>query len=148
MNKSIIVLLLGFIILTGCKKDDIIEPIPQPIIKVEIPFTGIWERQFEAGPGNLHTVNYFIYQDSIRYTLSGPVGNANYLMQRDTFLIESNRFIGHTNSNQYYLIFTKNVSTDSITIYKQEINDLAEGLSIDEPSDTTTQNHGWNTFHK
>lgn len=148
MNKLITVSLLGFIILTGCKKDDIIEPIPQPTIKTTIPFTGTWERQFEAGPGNLHTANYFIYQDSIRYTLAGSIGNADYLMQRDTFLLENHRFIGHTNSNQYYLMFAKNLTNDSITIYKQEINSLNEGLNINIPSDTTTQNHGWGTYHK
>ena len=45
-------------------------------------------------------------------------------------------------------MFTKNVSTDLITIYKQKINDVAEGLSIDVPSATSTQNHGWNTLNK
>ncbi|MGI9525509.1 MAG: hypothetical protein ACR2MS_00200 [Weeksellaceae bacterium] len=147
MNNLVSTYLLSIIVLTGCNHDDSIEPSPEPIIKAEIPFTGTWERQFEAGPGNLYTVNYYIYQDSIRYKLGGPIGNADYLMQRDTFLIENNRFIGHTNADKYYLMFTKNVSNNAITIYKQEIGDLIEGLSIDMPSDTTTQNHGWNTFH-
>tara|TARA_B100000809_G_scaffold262125_1_gene312401 strand:+ start:200 stop:649 length:450 start_codon:yes stop_codon:yes gene_type:complete len=149
MNKLIQLSLLGFIILTGCKKDDTIEPTPSsPQLKTEIPYAGIWERQFEAGIGNLHTVNYYIYQDSTRYVLTGAIGNANYLMQRDTFLLDDNRFIGHTNSGQYYLMFVKNVSNDSITLYKQEINDLEEGMSINMPNDTTTQNHGWSTYHK
>lgn len=148
--KKLILLAIGFtIVSTGCKKEneDIVSQ-PKTDAKSTIPFTGVWDRKFEAGPGNLHTATYFIYQDSIRYTLTGPVGTADYVLKRDTFIPQYNRFIGHTSSNQYYVLLTKNITTDSITIYKQTIDDLEDGLSIKIPSDTTTQNHGWNAFKK
>ncbi len=52
---------------------------------------------FEAGIGSgfWHTVSFSVYQDSIRYTLNGPVGTANYIIFRDTFTLENNRYIGH-----------------------------------------------------
>lgn len=147
MKKSLFGLVATLIIFS-CKKEAV-EPIKVPqASRAEIPYTGVWKRQFEAGPGNLHTVNYFVYKDSIRYTLSGPVGNANYVMHRDTFLTKDNRFIGHTPDDVYYLIFFKNLSTDSITLYKQTVTTVSEGLDVKVPVATTTQNHGWNNYAK
>jgi hypothetical protein len=148
MKTFNIIVTLALFFLYGCKKNEVIESNIQSNTKTEMPFNGNWERQFEAGPGNLHTANYFIFQDSIRYTLSGSVGNANYVISRDTFLLENNRFIGHTLVNKYYLLFINSTSNDSISIYKQEVSTITEGLSITIPSDTTTRNHGWNTFKK
>jgi hypothetical protein len=69
-------------------------------------------------------------------------------MLRDTFLLDENRFIGHTIQNQYYLIFVKDITPDSITIYKQTISDIQTGMNITIPSPTTNQNYGWNKFGK
>jgi len=142
-----IAVIISLLLLVSCSnKEDVM---PQVIDNTTaIPFTGNWGRQFEAGPGNLHNVNYVIYQDSIRYTLSGSVGNANYLMIRDYFSLEDNRYIGHTTSNTYYVIFVKNISDNALTIYKQPVTDVAEGLSVEVPMDNNTDNHGWNTYEK
>jgi len=119
-------------------------------VKEKIPFEGVWSRQFEAGIGSgfWHTVSFSVYQDSIRYTLNGPVGNANYIMLRDTFVLENNRYIGHTPTNIYYLIFTKEITIDSIKIYKEIIPSFEKGMSIVVPHDTTTANHGWSYYSK
>ncbi|MCT4582720.1 MAG: hypothetical protein N4A35_14995 [Flavobacteriales bacterium] len=136
--------------LLSCKKEEAPEE-NDPIVdveKIEIPFEGKWKRTFEAGPGNTQTVVYSIYQDSIRYTLTGPVANSNYNMIRDTFLLEDNRYIGHTTDNVYYLIFAKNVVDDSISLYKEIIPNFSAGMSTDVPHDSTTQNHGWAVYYK
>lgn len=157
MKHTIYYFTLIILILLSCKKetpntDTTLEQSTQDDIqkpeKKNIPFVGVWQRQFEVGVGNTHNVNYLIYQDSIRYTLSGPIGNANYVILRDTFILTNNRFIGHTTDNNYYLIFVKNINNDSLTLYKQEITDFSEGMSVDAPSDTTSANHGWNTYFK
>lgn len=146
MSNNLLFLIPIFLFFLSCDKEEEIIVIEEE--KVSIPFEGIWTRQFEAGPGNLHDVKYSIYQDSIRYLLSGPIGNANYLMHRDTFLLEDNRYIGHTPESKYYLIFVKNISSDSITIYKQTLESIEEGLTTEIPPANTTANHGWNTFKK
>lgn len=143
MKKILVSIVLASLIFTACSNDDD----STTNEKAEIPFTGTWERQFEAGPGNQQTASYFVYQDSIRYTLVGAVGNADYLMERDTFLIDNNRFIGHTDDAKYYLIFVKNENSDSITLYKQEVESITEGLSTEVPDDDTTEGHGWNTYY-
>lgn len=141
---------LFFILLLSCSMScDDDESIPEPMIEQEnIPFQGNWVRQFEAGPGNVHDVLYAVYQDSIRYTLSGPVGNANYVMLRDTFVLENNRYIGHTPDDQYYVLFVKDINSDNITLYKQPISSVEEGMTVEVPDAETTEHHGWSVYTK
>ena len=139
--------LLGIMVLCSCSKDDD-SSIQPPVQQETILFDGNWTRQFEVGSGNLHTVLYSIYQDSIRYTLTGPIGNANYVMIRDAFKSAENRYVGHTPENKFYVMFAKDVSDQSITIYKQEVSSVDEGLNLPVPSASTSQNYGWNTFNK
>ena len=143
MKTTILIILTGFVLLTGFKKIDK----TKIIAEIDTSFLGTWEREFKVMT-KLHTANYQIYQDSIKYQLTGLIGKANYLIKRDTFLLKTNRFIGHTKENQYYLILFKNITENSISIYKQKINSVSEGLTILIPNDTTTQNHGWNLFYK
>lgn len=148
--KNILFPLLITLFIFSCKKkeEQTVEIIEKSPSKTEIPFMGQWERSFEAGPGNQQTVLYSIYEDSIRYTLTGNVAQSNYKMIRDTFLLNENRFIGHTEDNIYYLIFTKDITNDSISIYKEIISNFNIGMSIAIPNDTTTLNHGWGVYNK
>lgn len=113
-----------------------------------IPFVGEWSRDFTAGPGNIHTATYLVEPDEIRYTLTGPIGNADYVMIRDAFDGSDNRFVGHTDEDKYYLVFVRDITEDSITLYKQEVESLDEGLDTAIPANDTTLNHGWNTYGK
>lgn len=143
MKKIIALLSISLLLITACQKEELDENV---VIPDEIPFTGEWSRSFEAGPGNTHNASYKIYNDSIRYTIAGTFVNSDYVMLRDTFLLENNRFIGHTESNVYYLIFVKDVSSSSITVYKQEVASVEEGMSIEVPAANTNENYGWTTF--
>ncbi|MBW7845508.1 MAG: hypothetical protein H3C45_07685 [Bacteroidia bacterium] len=147
MRFTYLAILLTSVALVSCEKEESTPEQTTPK-QVQIPFTGNWQRQFEAGPNNVQTSNYLIYQDSIRYILEGPIGQANYMLFRDTFIIENNRFIGHTSTNQHYLIFVKNHSSDSISIYKQEVDNVAEGLTVEVPDESTTANFGWGLYYK
>lgn len=143
--------LLLLILLGSCKKDETktTETIPTTNPPSDsISFKGKWGRRFYAGPANPHDVTYQIYEDSIRYTLTGNIGQANYKMVRDTFITTNNRWIGHTNAGTYYLIFVKNITPDSITIFKRESPNIQEALNAAVPPPTTTMNHGWNIFKK
>ncbi len=146
MNKISLLLISTLLTVYSCRKSEKTQIDTQP--KIQVVFVGTWERQFEAGPGNPHTSTYRVYNDSIRYTLQGNLGNADYVMIKDTFLLDDNRFIGHTATDKYYLIFVKNLNPDSLTLYKQEVQNVSEGMSIEVPSDTTTSNHGWGIYYK
>lgn len=116
--------------------------------KAKIPFDGHWQRMFEAGAGNPHIVDYIIYQDSIHYSIAGTFGNASYTMVRDTFIVDDNRFIGHTNEGEIYLVFVKDATDQEITLYKEKLENMDDGLNSDVPPSNTTANHGWNTYLK
>lgn len=148
--KNALYIIFTFSFIVACKKEEepeVVKPI-ECIDLVPIPFVGKWERNFEAGPGNQQTVLYSIYQDSIRYKLTGQVGQANYNLIRDTFLVEDNRFIGHTSNNVYYLVFAKSYVSDSLKIYKEIIPNFNTGMNVSVPNDTTTHNHGWGVYHR
>lgn len=146
--RIVIVFCMSIFGIGACTKNKVSTSNEVQIEKENISFTGKWQRQFEAGPGNPHTAEYVIYQDSMRYTLSGSLGMSDYLLTRDTFLLENNRFIGHTNGNRYYLIFVKNILGDSLRLYKQEVSSVAEGMAVGLPSDSTSANYGWGVYYK
>ncbi|MEM8928499.1 MAG: hypothetical protein AAGC45_09860 [Bacteroidota bacterium] len=138
-------ILIGTFLTVSCSNEEDSEPI---MGLDPISFEGTWNRQFEAGPGNWHNVSYKVYQDSIRYTLSGSVGQANYVLLRDTFMLQDQRYIGHTPQGTHYLIFVKDATDQSITLYKQPIENISEGMTLAVPPADTQENHGWNTYEK
>ena len=142
MSYRILLSVFMLSLLTNCNRDEQDTP-----SAATISFTGQWTRQFSVA-GLLHNVSYTIHQDSIRYKLSGGIGNANYLILKDTFLLKDQRYIGHTPDGQHYLIFVKNHNADSLILYKQKVSTISEGLKLGIPPDHTTANHGWNVFYK
>ena len=112
-----------------------------------VSFQGTWTRTFDAA-GNEHTAKYEINENNIHYKLEGVVGFADYTLQKDSYNETDGRWIGHTDKNQYYLLFFKGVFEDKITIYKQKVNDPNEAQSISIPEDDTAENYGWNVYDR
>jgi len=111
-----------------------------------ISFTGNWGRSFELGVDSTQLVFYRIWEDSIQYEMKGPL-NLNYTMQKDTFIVKENRWIGNLNGNPY-VVFVKNVTSDSIAIFKKEIKNKEEGLTMPFPSDTAMSRFSpWNVYY-
>ncbi|PIE50287.1 MAG: hypothetical protein CSA38_03555 [Flavobacteriales bacterium] len=115
----------------------------------EIFFAGKWARDFDAG-GQQQTAEYYIYQDSIKYNLFGAVIDLNYVIEKDTFLMEKKQFVGHSyDGTKYFSLFFKNITDDSLTIYKKiDFQNLEEAMEMEIPAPDDTENHGWNTFYK
>lgn len=133
---------------TGCARQAA-EPIATRQLNAdgdEITFVGTWSRAFEPAPGSPHTATYIIEPDSIRYMLEGDVGNADYVMLRDAFVGNDNRYVGHTDDGLYYVLFVRDADDAGITLYKQEVDSLSDGLNLDIPPKDTTENHGWNRY--
>ncbi len=145
MRKLILILAMVAFFLIGCKKEKIIENEPEEeIVQDEIPFTGSWSREFMVADF-VQTVTYSIYEDSVRYTMTGDFAQTDYLIIRDVFQLENNRFIGHTDLGEYYTMFVK-PSADSIVIYKQTVADVAEGMALEVPNEDTEVSYGWNIY--
>ena len=113
-----------------------------------IPFLGTWTREFDVGPGSPHVATHVIAPDRVHYKLVGNLGNADYVVIRDGFSATDNRFVGHTADGEFYVLFARDVSDQSITIYKQEVDGLTAALELAVPPIGTTESHGWNTYEK
>ena len=112
-----------------------------------MPFLGTWERSFEADKKS-HTATYVVEPRSIRYKLVGDVGNADYVIHRDAYSPDEKRFVGHTDKGEYYVVFVRAATDDSITLYKQKVDSLVDGLGLSAPPASTTKHHGWNTYQR
>lgn len=109
-----------------------------------IPFRGTWSRTFKAGEHE-HQATYEIENEHIRYTLTG-LHTADYEIVRDEFIARENRFVGHDAIGNYYVIFVRDVSDDSLTLYKKKSIDIDSALAEPVPPIDDAQNHGWNAY--
>jgi len=112
----------------------------------KISFEGVWTRSFDLGNDSIQNVFYRIWQDSIQYEMKGPL-NLNYTLQKDTFVSKDNRWIGKL-YDQDYVVFVKNITLDSIAIFKQKTKSIDEAMSMPFPSDTATSRFSpWNVYY-
>lgn len=112
----------------------------------KISFEGVWTRSFDLGNDSIQDVFYRIWQDSIQYEMKGPL-NLNYTLQKDTFVSKDNRWIGKL-YDQDYVVFVKNITQDSIAIFKQKTKSTEEAMSMPFPSDTATSRFSpWNVYY-
>jgi len=146
MKKSILILATIIIGITACENSKK----TRTTLKMnnEISFEGVWGRNFELGEGkdSVQLVFYRIWEDSIQYEMKGPM-NLNYTLQKDTFIAKDNRWVGKLNGESY-VIFAKNITSDSIQIFKKKIKNKAAAMSIPFPSDTARSRFSsWNVFY-
>lgn len=114
---------------------------------VDIPFKGTWSRAFSMGEGMDQEVSYSISDTEIVYAMKGSMP-MEYSLVMDSFIAEDNRWIGNK-GNDTYVIFVKNITSDSITLFKQKIDTKDAALNMVFPSDTTRSKFtSWNVYHK
>ncbi len=138
----IVIAVIGF---TACKSTDSEEKL-QSREMISLPFEGIWERSFELGKDSIEDVYYTITTDSIQYEMAGPL-SVKYTIHKDTFISKNNQWVGKMN-DVYFVIFVKNNSPDSITLFKQQFDDLEGALTRTLPADTVSGHFSsWNTYY-
>lgn len=145
-----IALLSAFLTTCGPPSETVVDSV-EPLedgTEDPIPFLGTWTREFDVGPGNTHIATYVVASDRIHYTLTGDLGNADYVMIRHGFSGTDNRFVGHTKDGKYYVLFAREISDRNVTIYKQKVDGLTAALGLAMPPIDTTENHGWNSYEK
>jgi len=143
--KRFFLITLIIINIISCKKEVIELTNPDK----DIPeFVGNWSRVYDI-LGSDFTATYEIDTNLIHYTNKGNgPGNADYVIYFDSYDEVDKRWIGHTDKNKYYLLFFKNITAESISIYKQKVNNPNDAQSIAIPADDDDKNYGWNTYSK
>lgn len=144
MKKSLVFILISILGVTACNNSKKAEPIFKT--NNTIPFIGNWGRSFELGVDSTQLVFYRVWEDSIQYEMKGPL-NLNYTLKKDTFIANDNRWLGNLHGNPY-VIFVKNVTSDSIAIFKKEVKNKEEALTMLFPSDTAMSRFSpWNVYY-
>lgn len=110
-------------------------------------YTGTWSRNFEV-TGTTQTASYIISKDAIEYKLSGGIFSTNYTIQKDSYNTTKRQWVGHTTEGKYYVLFFKEIKDNKLSLYKKTVTNQSEGENSTIPTDTDTDNHGWNTYDK
>lgn len=143
--KKISILAIVILLISACKKEEIVVSNP----KLDVPeFVGDFNRTYKILGGDF-IATYKIDSNTIEYSNEGNgPGNTEYTILFDSYDEADKRWIGHTEDFKYYLIFFKNITSTSIELYKQKVNDPNEAQTIAIPDADDEKNYGWNTYYK
>jgi len=113
----------------------------------DFALTGDYHWNFQLMGGTQHSVHTF-YADSITYVMEGKVYSATYTMKKLAFEQAKNKWIGQDGDDIVYVLFFKDKTDNSITLYKHKCstNGLQEALDFETPAPDATDDHGWNIY--
>jgi len=144
MRNILVIMAFIAIVFSACDNDKKEEAKGEEVLTM--PFEGNWQRTFQLGVDSLQYVYYNIGEDSIEYIMEGPLP-LNYMMVVDTFVAEDNRIVT-TLKDVHYVIFIKNFSADSLSLFKEQMDSKAEALARPFPADTVSGHFSsWYTYY-
>ena len=144
MRNFIIVITFLSMVITGC--DNTSKQDAKTVDVLIMPFAGNWQRTFQLGVDSLQYVYYNIYSDSIEYIMEGPLP-LNYMMEVDSFVAADNRIITKL-KDVHYVIFIKDFNADSLSLFKEQMDDRNAALARPFPADTVTGHFSsWYTYY-
>ena len=116
---------------------------------VQDPFdlSGAYHWNFQLMGGTQKSV-HTLYPDSIAYRMDGKVYSTVYTMQKLSYERAQKKWIGQDQEGIVYVLFFKELTDSSLTIYKHKCKDegLAEALAFELPPADATNDHGWNVY--
>lgn len=122
-----------------------------------VPLSGAYTWSFSI-PGMGEQLSTLVfYPDSVEYAMSGSAFTTDYMMMKSSYTNAGNelRWIGVGKGGSipkddvYFVMFFKEITETSVTIYKHEC-DLGkeEAEAFAYPPADATADHGWNVYHK
>lgn len=118
----------------------------------KIPFTGVYSWSFEI-PGMGEQVSVFtFYADSIRYEMTGTAYTNTYVQELVSYDAGEQRCVtvakGGGKDGIYFVMFFKDITGSTITIYKKQCRTKEEALTMAKPEAGTKADHGWNVYRQ
>jgi hypothetical protein len=118
----------------------------------KIPFKGLYTWAFDIpGMGKQLSAHTF-YADSIRYEMTGNAYTNSYTQQLIAYDATEQRCVtragGGGKDGVYFVLFFKDITPVTITIYKKQCDTKEEAMTLPVPDAATKANHGWNIYHR
>jgi len=149
MMKSILIVTIA-LFLSSCSyknsKEDI-EKHKKEFIYDAFPYQGEYSWSFQLMGSTQESIHTF-FADSILYEMKGKIHSTDYPMKKLSFNSKQNKWIGESTDKKVYVLFFKNKTDSTLTIYKRlcKTNGLKEALQFTKPKEDATEDHGWNTY--
>lgn len=148
-NRILAIALFSSILLISCTKEVAKEKSTE-----KIPFSGTYNWSFEIPMLGSQKSTHTFYQDSIRYVMKGAVHSTNYVQELVSYDSDEKRCITigkggvPSKTGVYFVMFFKDITDSTLTIYKHECKTLNEAETFAYPAADATADYGWNTYHK
>ena len=149
--KTAFLIFTVFLFLTSCRSENENPTTQNPTIS--LPISGSYAWKFSIPAMGEQTSMHNFSNEVIGYTMSGSAYTVNYDMLVKSYETDKKKIItkgkeGSPKAGKYFVIFLKDITTNSVTIYKAEVADEDAAKNYVVPADTDTQNHGWNVYNK
>ena len=123
-------------------------PRTTPLQNDPFPLLGTYTWTFQLpGYGTQVSTNIFS-ADSVEYDMAGEAYSVHYRIYREIYNAEEGRWVGKTGNDIYFVMFFKDQTDTSVTIYKRKCKNREEAYTFPIPAPDAKEDHGWNVYLK
>jgi len=153
---ALVTILVIISFLSFCKSDDNNKPeVPQKN-EVTLPILGKYKWSFNITPEISQVSTHDFSNEKIRYTMEGGAYNNAYDMIPESYDQSEGRLVtigqggseGYNKNGIYFVMFFKDITENSVLIYKKECTDKQQAYNFPLPDILDPNDHGWNTYEK
>ena len=112
------------------------------------PLRGTYTWTFQIPAYGTQVSTNIFSADSVEYDMAGKAYSVHYMLYKETYDAEEGRWIGRTGNDIYYVIFFKDQTDTSVTIYKHKCANREEAYTFPIPAPDAEDDHGWNVYLK
>ncbi|BDS13599.1 hypothetical protein [Aureispira anguillae] len=147
--KYLLYIILG-IHLSACthiSSNEEVEKFKEQFHSDQFSLEGDYHWVFQLMGSTQQSVHTF-YPDRIVYQMEGTVYSTNYTMQKLSYNKTENKWIGQDENGIVYVLFFKNKTDSTITMYKHKCKTkgVEEAINFGVPKADATEDHGWNVY--
>jgi len=141
---------------SSCKSDDNSKTEEINKNEVKLPIFGKYKWSFNITPEISQISTHEFHNEKIVYTMVGGAYNNAYDMIPENYDLSEGRLVavgkggsqGYDKEGVYFVMFLKDITENSVLIYKKECTSKEQAYSFPLPNISDTNNHGWNTYKK
>lgn len=156
MKNTILLFFLLSGMLVSCNNDNT-KLLPDETQPVELPINGRYIWEFHIPEVNADQISIHDFSNEvIKYEMAGSAYTNSYEMKPVYYSETEGRLVavgkggsgGYSKDGVYFVLFIKDITEESIVLYKKECSSREEAYSFAKPADGDLTNHGWNVYAK